>query len=237
MNNDKQTIPAAIIIAGVLVAVAILMSGSRGNGTVAKNNAPAAQVVDNTDKVNPITENDHVRGSRDAEVIIVEYSDFECPFCQRFHKTMIEVMDKYEDSGKVAWVYRHFPIDSNHPVKARYESLVSECVAEQGGNDAFWGFADRFYELSPSNNRTDTDVLIPQIVGELGLSMEKVTECVESGKYTAVIEAGIKNAAETGGRGTPWSIVIGKNGNTLPLSGAQSFSTIEQIINAVNSTK
>src|SRR3990172_9010082 len=98
---------------------------------------------------------DHIRGDPAAPVTLVEYSDFECPFCKRFHGTVKKLVD--ESGGRVRWVFRHFPLDDLHPVKARKEAVASECAAELGGNDAFWKFADRFFELTPSNNRTDID--------------------------------------------------------------------------------
>ncbi len=78
---------------------------------------------------------DHIRGNPDAPVTLVEYSDFECPFCKRFHPTVKRIVDEY--GGRVRWVYRHFPLDEIHPVKARREAAAAECAAELGGNDAF----------------------------------------------------------------------------------------------------
>ncbi|MCA9366932.1 thioredoxin domain-containing protein [Candidatus Kaiserbacteria bacterium] len=95
----------------------------------------------NTDAVRPVTAEDHIKGSLDAPIKIVEYSDFDCPFCTRAHETLVEIMAENND---VAWVYRHFPLDSLHP-NARTLATVSECVAKEGGNDAFWSFADGYF--------------------------------------------------------------------------------------------
>ena len=78
-----------------------------------------------------------------AELIVVEFSDLDCPFCQKIHGTLQQVVDEYQ--GKVAWVYRHSPIDSLHP-KARKKAEATECAAELGGNEAFWKFVAKFYE-------------------------------------------------------------------------------------------
>jgi len=233
LKTNNFMIPLAIIIAGGLVAGAVFFGGGGNTSNVASNTQPtqvAPQPTGSTDSVNPLTKADHVRGNPDAEVIIVEYSDFECPFCKRFHGTMNQVMDEYGASGQVAWVYRQFPLDQLHPVKARLEAATSECVAEIGGNDAFWEFADRFYELTPSNNQTDVDTVLPQIIGELGLSQSAIDECVASGKYDQHIQDDIDNAVATGGRGTPWSVVISSNGETFPLSGAQPYNSVKQLI-------
>jgi protein-disulfide isomerase len=82
---------------------------------------------------------EHVRGSKDkAQIAIIEYSDFQCPFCHRVHPTYKQIMDAYGD--KVVWVYRHFPL-SFHPDAMPF-AVGSECATELGGNDAFWKFTD-----------------------------------------------------------------------------------------------
>lgn len=246
MSEENQTqmqtktptnylVPLAIIIGFGLVAGAIFLSGNQTQqaGWVATGGTETpSQVIDEgtTDNVRPISAEDHIKGSLDAAVTIVEYSDFECPFCKRFHNTMNQVMDKYGDSGEVAWVYRQFPLDQLHPVKARAEAVSSECAAELGGNDAFWQFADRLMELTLSNNRTEIETVIPQIVREIGLDEADFQSCFESGRYDERIEADIQNAVETGGRGTPWSVVIAPNGKTFPLNGAQPFEAVVQLI-------
>lgn len=99
--------------------------------------------------INPVTLDDHIIGDINAKIIIVEYSDFECPFCKVFHKTMHEVIKN--SGGEVAWVYRHFPIPGLHP-KAFHEAEATECAWEQKGNDGFWKYADKIFDITPSNN-------------------------------------------------------------------------------------
>jgi len=230
MNTKNNImIPVAIIIAGGLIAGAVFL----GNDNNTSNTPPtqkAPEQTGSTDDVRPVSSDDHILGNPNASVVIVEYSDFECPFCKGFHGTMNQVMDEYGTDGQVAWVYRHFPLDQLHPVKARAEAVASECVNELGGNDAFWQFANRFFELTPSNNRTDIESVIPQIVGEIGIDEQSFNECMNSGKYDQHIESDIANAIETGGRGTPWSVIIASNGKTFPLNGAQSYASVKQLI-------
>lgn len=237
--NDTQPktnnfiIPLAIIIAGGLVAGAVILGGRGTTSNVTSNSQPnqiAPQPAGSTDSINAITSADHIRGNPDAPVKIVEYSDFECPFCKRFHNTMNQVINEYGKDGQVAWVYRHFPLDQLHPVKARLEAITSECVAEIGGNDAFWQFADKFFAATPSNNQTDVDIVLPKIIREIGLSQSEIDECVASGKYDQHIQDDIDNAIATGGRGTPWSIIVAPNGETFPLSGAQPYQSVKQLI-------
>ncbi len=180
------------------------------------------------DKMTPVTENDHIRGDANAPVKIVEYSDTECPFCKRFHTTMQDVINTYGKEGKVAWVYRHFPLDSLHS-KARKEAEATECAAELGGNDKFWAYLDRLMEVTPANNGLDPAEL-PIIAKYVGLDTKKFNECLSSGKFANKVAEHLKNATETGGNGTPWSIVVAPNGKKYELSGAQPAESIKQLI-------
>lgn len=236
-NQNNLFIPVAIIIAGALIAGAVYI-GERGDvGGDALRPERTAENTAELGKMKPITDTDHIRGNPDAPVKIVEYSDMECPFCKRFHPTMQQVMNEYGKDGKVAWIYRHFPLDQLHPIKARKEAMATECANELGGNDAFWKFLDRFFELTPSNNQTDINTVLPQIAKEIGLDMGKFNTCLSSGKYDKHIEEDYQNAVATGGTGTPWSIVVAKNGKKYPLSGAQPYSAVKQLIELALSEK
>ncbi|MCA9361520.1 thioredoxin domain-containing protein [Candidatus Kaiserbacteria bacterium] len=232
---NNYLIPLAIVIAGGLVAGAVFMSNGSGGNSTATATETGQQVqqrepVGTTDAVRAVTKDDHIKGNLDAAVTIVEYSDFECPFCKRFHDTMNEVIKEVDD-GQVAWVFRHFPLDQLHPVKARAVAVASECAGEQGGNESFWKFSDRYMELTLSNNKTPIETVIPQIVQEIGLNESVFQTCFESGKYDQHIEDDTENAIATGGRGTPWSVVIAPNGKTFPLNGAQPLEAVKQLIN------
>ena len=229
-NAASLTAPVAIVIAGILIAGAVLYSNKGQSSGAVEDGQGIAQAAGSTISVRPVNDSDHIQGNPDALVKIVEYSDFECPFCKRFHETMNQIMDEYGNSGQVAWVYRHFPLDQLHPKNARIEAVASECVNELGGNDAFWRFANRLFELTPSNDQTDAKTVIPQIVRELGINEQDFNTCMDSGKYDKHIESDIANAVETGGQGTPWSIVIAENGKTFPLSGAQPYASVKQLI-------
>jgi protein-disulfide isomerase len=95
----------------------------------------------NTDAVTPLSDTDYRKGPADATLTIVEYSDFDCTFCSRFHSSMQQVINTNDD---VAWVYRHFPLDQIHP-DARRVAEASECVGALGGDEAFWSFTDGYF--------------------------------------------------------------------------------------------
>lgn len=227
-KKNNLILPAAIVIAGALVAGGLFL-GLRGTGTgvalVPSEEVPNAA---NLEKMADVTSRDHVRGNASAPVKIVEYSDTECPFCKRFHETMKQVMEEYGASGKVAWVYRHFPLDALHS-KADKEAEALECANEQGGDEAFWRYTDRLFTVTPSNDGLDPAEL-PKIAQYIGLDVQKFKSCLASGKYAPHVEDDTQNAVATGGNGTPWSIVVAKDGTKYPLSGAQPYESVKQII-------
>ena len=227
LQKNNLLIPIAIVVAGALIAGAVYL-GTRGTTSGARQPQDVAQQTGDLERMKPITKDDHIRGNPNSPVKIVEYSDTECPFCKRFHETMKQIMDEYGDD-KVAWVYRHFPLDQLHPVKARSEAVAFECANELGGNDKFWAYADRLFEVTPSNNNLDPAEL-PKIAQYVGLDMTKFNVCLGSGRYDKHIEEDVQNATATGGNGTPWSIVVTKNGKKYPLSGAQPYESVKRLI-------
>lgn len=184
--------------------------------------------------VKPVSGEDHIRGDATAPVKIIEFADFECPFCKSFHSTMKQVMLNYEKDGKVAWVYRHFPLDQIHS-KARKEAQAAECAAELGGNKGFWTFADGLFEIAPSNNRLDL-ALLPKIAEAMGLDMAKFEACLagdqKGGKFAAHIEANLQDAEASGGTGTPYSLVMNSKGQIFPINGAMPAEAVKAIIDA-----
>ena len=184
--------------------------------------------------VKPVATEDHIRGNINAPVKVIEFSDFECPFCKSFHASMRQVMQGYEKDGKVAWVYRHFPLDQLHS-KARKEAQAAECAGELGGNKAFWAYADGLFEIAPSNNRLDL-ALLPKIAEGMGLDKAKFNACLDGdqrgGKFAAHIEANVQDAMASGGTGTPYSLVIGAKGHIFPVSGAMPAEDLRAIIDA-----
>jgi len=184
--------------------------------------------------VRPVSAEDHIRGTLDAPVVVIEFSDFECPFCKGFHQTMKELMGEYGEDGEIAWVYRHFPLDELHS-KARKEAQASECANELGGNDAFWAFTDRLFEVTPSNDRLDLG-LLSIIAEEIGLDRDEFAACLEGdesgGKFAAHIEADYQDALASGGTGTPYTLVIGRTGEIFTVNGAQPYAAMKSIVDS-----
>ncbi len=225
---EKYLTPLSVVLGALVVAGAIYWGGDGTQVAQGPTKADEKAAAEALEAVAPVSSSDHIRGNPNADVFIVEYADTECPFCKRYHETLKQVMDKYGADGKVAWVYRHFPLDSLHK-KARAEAVALECANEQGGNDAFWKYADRLYEITPSNDGLEASEL-PKIAKTVGLDATAFVSCQTSGRYDAHIEAEAQNAMATGGQGTPWTIIIGKDGEKYPVSGALPYSAITEKI-------
>ena len=231
-DNRQISIPVAIIIAGVMIAGAVYLGGSRGSATAdsltGKNNQGVNAPV--AGDVKAVTDKDHILGNKDAKVIVVEYSDLECPFCKTFHNTMHQVMDTYKGKS-IAWVYRHFPIAQLHS-KAPKEAEASECAADQGGNTAWWAFADKVFATTGSNNTLDPAEL-PKIAASIGLDVAKFNNCLSSGVHTAEIAADVAAASAAGAQGTPYSVILTKDGQKIVINGAEPFDTVKAKIDSV----
>lgn len=229
MNIEKLSVPIAIVIAGGLIAGSLYYSNTKS----AQNTATKKIVTSGTSTIEmkPVTSEDHILGNPNADLIIVEYSDLECPYCKVFHSTMRRIMTEYGKDGKVAWVYRHFPIDSLHP-KARKEAEATECANELGGSEKFWEYTNMVYDITRSNNSLDPAEL-PKIAKSVGLDVTAFNKCLSSGKYEDKVEADYQDAVKAGGRGTPNSIVISKDGTKTTIQGAQSYENVKNIIDAL----
>ena len=222
-SKTDYLLPISIIIAALLISGSWIYSAGLKN----IDSVSDVKIADKTAQLEDFSQ-DHIRGNIDAPVKIVEFSDMECPFCKKFHQTMLQVMEEYGNNGQVAWIYRHFPIEQLHS-KAKKSAEASECAGELGGNNAFWKYLDKYFEITPSNNQIDLAEL-PKIAESIGLNKTQFENCLNSGKYSEKIEAQIQDAENSGARGTPYSIVIDKNNKKYPINGAYPYEDVRQII-------
>lgn len=204
--QNKLIIPIAIVVAGALIGGAVIYTRSAPAGT--NNAAKTADTGPKTANIKPVTSADHILGNPDAKLVMVEYSDTECPFCKLFHVTMQKVMDTYGKDGTVAWVYRQFPIASLHP-KAPKEAEATECVNQLAGNDTFWKYLAKIYEVTPSNNGLDAAQL-PILAASFGVNKKDFQSCLDNGTFTAKIQTAYDDAVAAGGQGTPFTIIVPK---------------------------
>jgi len=167
---------------------------------------------------------DHVRGNRDGELSLIEYSDFECPFCKQFHETARQVVEM--SAGKINWVYRHFPLGFHNP-GAQKEAEAAECAYEAGGDAAFWAYADAIYARTTSNGQGfPPDRLVP-LAQELGHDRQAFQACLDSGRPAARVREDIAEGEHVGVSATPTNILLhNKTGAVRVIVGAVPLTEV-----------
>ena len=228
-------LPAAILVAAILISGSILATGGVTGGRRVlpsnTNTPPAAPLGSDINAIKPISKSDRIRGNADAQVIIVEFSDTECPFCKVFHETMKKLMDEYGSSGKLAWVYRHFPIDGLHS-RARAEAEAVECAGVVGGDNGYWSYLDEIFLRTNSNN-TLNPLELPKIAKDIGLDLSAFEKCVSSKETAKKVSADGLDAVNSGAQGTPYSVlIVQKSGKKIPISGALPYGEVKQMIDS-----
>ncbi len=226
-------VPMAIVFSALLIAGAIVYSGAgkqAGAPIQVGNEKPGAQQVTGTMEVAPVTDKDHIYGNPNAPIMIVEYSDFDCPFCKNFHESMQKIMETYGKDGKVAWVYRQFPLKQLHP-NAPKVAAASECVASLGGNDAFWKFANLLISDRGVNEPSNLTKL-PEYAVTAGVDKAKYTACVDAGTFDAKITEDVAAAMKAGAKGTPYSVMIVGDQQGV-IDGAQPYEVVAQMVDTM----
>ncbi|MBI2443021.1 MAG: DsbA family protein [Candidatus Levybacteria bacterium] len=192
--------------------------------TAAPNQPGQRQVVQApSGKIKDVTNNDHIRGNKNAKITLVEYSDLECPFCKRFHPTMQDLMKTYGD--KIRWVYRHFPLSFHQ--NAEKEAEATECIAELGGEDAFWTYVDKIFEKTTSNGTGFALDQLGSLAAEVGVNQSAFQSCLDGGKYAQLVKDQIADGSTGGVSGTPSTFLIDANGKSQLIVGAQPIDAFK----------
>lgn len=228
-EKQSRAVPIAIVVSGALIGISIWYTGGLGRidvQTASVNKVPAS--ADNAREVDPV--GDHILGNINAPVTLIEYADLECPYCKDYHKVVEATLKSYLANGKVRLVYRHLPLIDIHP-KAMDEAIAAECVSRVSGNDAFWTYIRKIFEITPSNNKLDLTQL-DRLAHELGVNTDSFTTCRANSDVKAIIEKDTQDAIDAGARGTPYSILIAADGSRYSYSGLLSTAQLEERIKA-----
>lgn len=142
--------------------------------------------------------NDHLYGDTNAPITLVEYSDFECPYCKQFHTSAKALVD--ESKGQVNWIYRHLPLPMHNGAMSK--ALASECAFEQGGNDVFWKFANAIFEKPVPAGQ------LQSLAKDTGLDEKKFQECLSSEKHKDRVQRDMADAQAAGMSGTPGTVLF-----------------------------
>lgn len=234
-QKDNLSIPLAIVFSGILIAGAILFTEKPKTTVAVADQVPAkVQVGADSQEADPsilaIKSDDHVLGNPNADVVIVEYSDAQCPFCQRFHQTMLKIMDVYGKNGNLAYVYRHFPLEQIHPY-AQKGGEALECASEQGGNGAFWKLEDKFFE---PDTQSIAESELPKLAAAVGLDANKMAICVASRKYKDRVQRDFTEGVTIGVKGTPYTVIWNKKtGKQMAINGAYPYDSVKTVVGIV----
>ena len=175
-------------------------------------------------------DDDPVIGNPNAPVTIIEFSDFQCPFCARFQtQTLPLILEQYVETGKVKFVFRDFPIISSHP-NAMPAAVASECADEQ---NKFWEYHDMLFENQGVWSKmefTSTITLFKEYATELELNQEQFNVCLDSGKYVNEINNDLEDGRKYEITGTPGFFIGNENTGFVKVNGAQPFEVFRGII-------
>jgi len=205
-----------------------------GANTVAEQ--PAAAPAQPTTGIASI-DDDAVLGDANAPVTIIEFSDYECPFCKRHYTdTHGQLIENYVNTGKVKIVFRDFPLSFHDPLATK-EAVAANCAKEQGGDSGYFAFHDEIFERTLSGGNGLDDAKIQTIASDLGLNISAFTSCLSDPAMTDEVKKDIADGSAAGASGTP-SFIIGKstaNGVVEGdlLVGAQPYASFEVLIEAL----
>ncbi len=226
------SVPMAILVAAAMISGSVLYVGSGGSVAALLPSAqqPTAQAPGNDAPVqikDPSTlfgADDPIIGNAKAKVTIVEFSDFQCPFCRRFWKdTYGQLKKEYIDTGKVRLVIRAFPL-SFHPA-AKPAAVASLCAKEQG---KFWEYRDKVFGEQEKQGQQTVTFGLPELkswAAAIGLNAQQFNACLDAQKYAGKVDADTAAGSAAGVSGTPSFFINGQQ-----VVGAQPFSAFKKII-------
>jgi protein-disulfide isomerase len=217
-DSTKFLVPGAIIIAGILISVAIIYSNGGFNNNL-------ANIKDSLEPRKTVSvDDDPYLGKKNAPITMIEFSDFQCPFCRSFWRdTLPLIKSEFIDTGKLKFVYRDFPLSFHEG--AMPAAQATECAKDQ---DKYWEMHDKIFEEQAkkgsgtiSFNNSD----LKKWAGEIGLKMDLFNSCFDSGKYVEEIRKDMEDGQAAGVTGTPAFFINGRL-----VVGAQPYSVFKNII-------
>lgn len=213
MNKNTAWKIAAIVLAGLVI---FLWINRGGDEQQPQQIQPTAQP---SGPIEVSVDDDPFLGDADAPVTIIEFSDFQCPFCGKFFiESEKQIIQNYVNTGKAKFVYRDFPL-SFHP-EATPAAEAAECANEQG---KFWEFHDNLFE----NQASLSTALYQDLAEKYNLDIGKFEQCIGTRKYQSEVQADFDYGSSIGVSGTPTIFI---NGNVIV--GAQPYQVFEQAIEA-----
>jgi protein-disulfide isomerase len=248
-QNSVNLLPAAILIAAIVISASILYAGKQfasinlRSSVLGQNTAINPQANNPTPKQAPtqpdtgpvkVALNDApVLGNKNAKLTIVDFSDYECPFCKKsFTDILPSLKTDYIESGKVNLVYKNYPLPFHQ--NAPKEAEAALCARDQGGDSVYFKFHDQIYTQTTSNGTGLALTQLPIIAKSLGLNVSKFQLCLDFGKYKDYVDKDIAQGNQVGVSGTPtWFVGKTNSDGTITgtkIVGAQPYTAFKAII-------
>lgn len=248
INSNNLGIPIAIVVSGLFVSVALYfglqgfpplggqaLGTASGTETGSTAGVVATQIPQPTQPSNTkiSVDDDPVLGNPDAPVTVIEFSDYECPFCKRsFDDMLVKLKAEYVATGKVKMVLRDFPLSFHEP-KATEEAVAANCAREQGGDSVYVAYHNKIFAYALSNG-AGTSKSLSDIAVEIGIDRTKFESCIANNDYEAEVQKDISdgNAAFVGGTPTYY---VGKSSpdgiiDAQIIVGAVPYESIKPVI-------
>lgn len=223
---------STLLLAGLIIGIGFsnyILPSSKTEDVIKESDSKKNTVKDNLvgpEAINISIDDDVALGDKNAKVTMVEFSDFQCPFCAKFYKnTLSQIKEKYIDTGKVYFVYRDFPIGSH--LKAKMAAESAECARDQQ-EEKFWEMHDLIFDNQELWAKSEEpDQIFKKLAAEIELDLSKFSYCLDEGKFSQEVENDLQDGIKYGVTGTPTFFINGKK-----LVGAQDFSRFEEMIEA-----
>ena len=239
MSNNKKIIVAIAVVGAVIAGVAgILFTSTPSNATEIKSgdgnpdpNASRNEEIISQLKIVSMA-NAPALGSSDAKVTVVEFGDYQCTWCHRWHQsTKDSVVADYVDTGKVRFLFKDFPINDHADRASSLASEASYCAADQG---QYWDYHDELYNnWKGENNGWVTKESLRQFASNIGLDSRQFSECLDSGRHSGLVRANYNLAVDAGLSATPSFIVLVDGETPKLIRGAHPYTTFQQVIDPV----
>lgn len=241
INIQPYLVPISIIVSGIMISLSVLSLGRNSSlvaGSGSNTATPTTTIAqeENPASVTSIDDDPYLGNRETAKVAIVEFSDYECPFCKRHHEQVYpDIIKNYVENGQAIYVYRDFVAVPSHNPAATQEAYAASCVKELTGSNAkYFEYADLLYTNTQSNGGglLNTDEF--QLASQIGVNGDQLKTCIESQKYKDEMAADEEGAIAAGVQGTPGFVVgvLNSDGSVdgKIVAGAYPYETFAALI-------
>lgn len=247
--DDQEVERDPIISAAILIVVSILVSGimisasilyvAVSGGIAINGGSAGVNTLEQGGEEEPqnaeveVLDDDPFIGSEEAQVVMIEFSDYECPFCQRYHlNTYPEIKSAYVDTDRIGYVWKDFPLSFHDPL-ATDQAVAAQCVMRLEGSEKYFEYADKIFETTEGGGNGMDESQLNDLAEEIGVNKEDFDACADNDETLAKVEANIEVGAAAGISGTP-GFVIGVIEDGVVkgevVSGALPFANFQDVI-------